>query len=266
MAGIKPSNIRSDARIIVVAATIASFLTKSEKASADEGDTFYDTTLNYLRTYNGSTWSPAGMTGIGPGSLDAAAQIGAKITNAVAIEIEATNPASNLLILDSNGTGTADVLDISQAGGATHLINLTQAGTGKDIDGTGSLWSVEKTGVGAFAGIGLADSKNLSLGDSGDVTIDYVDGGTPGTAGAGLLVAHTVSDDNIQFGNATYSFDVIFVGETATTNFMQWDLNGGADSVGALIFDNADIDLGDSDLIRLGDSQAFTIGYVNSGD
>ena len=59
--GIKPPAIRSDCRIIVVASSVADFLTKSEKTSASEGDIMFDTTLNQLRTHDGSSWSPAAI-------------------------------------------------------------------------------------------------------------------------------------------------------------------------------------------------------------
>ena len=266
MSGIKPVSIRSDCRIIVVAATVAEFLTKSEKTSASEGDTFYDTTLNQLRTHDGSSWSPAGMNSAVAGSWNVVMGIGAIVTTDNAAEIQISGATSPLLTLDANGTTNVNILDVSSAAGSGHLIDLAQSGTGKDVDGSGSTWTVTRLGVGTFAGLGLADSKNLSFGDSGDITVDYVDGGTPGTAGKGLLFTQTVSDDNIQFGDASLSFDVLFIGDTSTNNFMQWDLNGGAGSVGALVFDNTDIDLGDSDLIRFGDAPDFTLGYVDSGD
>lgn len=260
--GIKPPAIRSDCRIIVVASSVANFLKKSEKTSAAEGDTYYDTTLNQLRTHDGSSWSPAGMNSAVAGSWNTVMGIGAIVTTDNAAEIQISGATSPLFTLDANSTTNVDILDISSAAGTGDLIALAQSGTGKDILGSGSTWDVTRLGVGTFAGLGLADSKNLSFGDSGDITIDYVDGGTPGTAGKGLLFAQTVSDDNIQFGDATRSFDVLFIGDTATTNFMQWDQNGGAGSVGALVFDNADIDLGDSDLIRFGDTADFTLGLT----
>jgi len=256
MSGIKPANIRSDARIITVAATIAEFLKKSEKTTASEGDTYYDTTLNQLRTNDGSSWSPAGLNSMSAGSLDDAAQIGAKITNAVAIEIESTSPASNLLILDSNGTGTADVLDISQAGGATHLINLTQGGTGMDIDGTSSTWSLSKAGAAILNSLWLKDAKKIEFGTAsgGDMTLAFTDGSTPGTAGAGLLLAAVGGADQLQIGSSN-AIDVLIIG-TSTANFLHWDA-----SADVLITDNADIRVGDNDLFVCGDSSDVLIGW-----
>ena len=261
---IKSKNIRSDGRFVVVASSVADYLAKVQRTALRVGDTYYDTTLLQLRTHDGSNFSPAGMNSATAGSWNTVISIGAKVTTDNAAEIEISAATSPLLTLDANGTTNVDIFDVSSAAGSGDLINLTQGGTGKDILGTSSTWSVTKTGVGTFAGVGLPDSKNLAFGTSGDVTVDYVDGGTPGTAGAGLIFAQTVSDDNIQFGDASLSFDVLFIGDTATTNFMQWDLDGGADSVGALIFDNADLDLGDSDLIRFGDSQDFTLGLTSA--
>jgi len=272
---IKHRNIHKNYTLAGVFATAAAFLADARNAGdAEAGDFYYDSTLGYFRQYNGTVWSPIGTSGIGPGSLDAAANLGAKITidgaMTAGVEIEATDAmiATNgtLLMLDNNDTG-ADVhcLECTNAGTGPSIIIAGQAAS-DDIQGTSDAWAVTSAGVATFTGVGLADSVNLTFGTGGDVTVDYVDGGTPGTAGAGLLFAHTASDDNIQFGNATHSFDVLFIGDTATTNYMQWDLNGGAGSVGALVFDNTDIDLGDSDLIRFGDSADVTVGYADTND
>ena len=77
---VKQRNIHTDWRLIGVFASVTAYLADRNKSSASEGDTFYNTTVNRLETYDGSSWSPAGMSGIGSGSLDAAANIGTKLT------------------------------------------------------------------------------------------------------------------------------------------------------------------------------------------
>lgn len=246
---IKGKNIHDDYILVGVFATSTAYLADFRNGGdAEEGDMYYDTTLDYLRSYDGSSWSPAGLSSTSAGSLDDAAQVGAKITNTQAIEIEATSPSTNLLILDSNGTGTADVIDISQAGGATHLINLTQAGTGMDIDGTSSTWSVDKAGEAIFANVWLKDSKPIEFGTAsgGDMTLQFVDGSTPGTAGAGLMLAAVGGADQLQLGSSN-AIDILTIG-SSTANFMHWDA-----SADALKFDNADVIMGDNDQIILGD-------------
>ena len=241
---IKGKNVHSDYVLTGVFATITAYLSdRRNGAAAVEGDSFYDTTLNYLRTYDGSSWSPAGQNGNSAGSLDDAAQIGVKITNATAIEIEASSPSSNLFILDSNGTGTADVFDISQAAGATHLINMTQGGTGKDIDGTSSLWSASKAGVIDAASLTLADAKTLVLGTSSDGTLQF-DGTT-------LILAAGTDDLLWEIGDSAatqLSWDIKWYGNTANgADFLYFDA-----SENLVYTTGVDMQFKDSDVLAFG--------------
>lgn len=97
-AGIRQKNVHSNWRLIGVFSSAANFLAAENKSSASEGDCYYDTTLNQLRTYDGSSWSPAGQNGVTAGSLDDAANVGTKITIDSAfsggIEIEATDTSA----------------------------------------------------------------------------------------------------------------------------------------------------------------------------
>ena len=255
-AGIKQRNLHGDWRLVGVFASNAAYLTGQNKTSASEGDTYYNTTLNQLRTYDGSSWSPAGQNGNSAGSLDDASIIGAKITSTQAIEIEASAATSNLFILDANGTTNVDIFDISSAGGTGDLINLTQSGTGQDIRGTSDLWKVSKAGLGVFDG-GLtitADSKALTFGASSDLTMQFVDA-APGSVGSGLLIAGAAAAEQVQFGDSTYGVDVWFEG-TADANYMLWD-----SSANELILEGVDIGLQNGDLINFGDSNDITMTY-----
>jgi len=82
--------------------------------------------------------------------------------------------------------------------------------------------------------------------------MNFVDG-TYGSSGVGLLIEAVASDEQIVIGSSTYAMDVWFCGESALSNYMKWDFDGGINTVGALTFDNADILLGDSDALVLGD-------------
>jgi hypothetical protein len=269
--GIRQRNLNQDWRLYGVFASAAAYLTARNKASATEGDGYYNTTLNQLRTYDGSNWSPAGMSGIGSGSLDAAANIGTKITIdsgfSGGIEIEADNAIistnGQLLLLDNNDTGSdIHCLEMTDAGTAAS-IQITSAQASDDIQGTSDTWAITSAGVIDGSGLTLkTDNDNISLGTSTDMTISFNDG-APGTAGNGMLIQGTAAVEQVQFGDGTYEVDVMFIGNTATSNFMHFDGDGGADSVGSLIFDNIDLDLGDGDLIRLGDSQDFTLGNTS---
>jgi len=99
-----------------------------------------------------------------------------------------TVDASAVLLAGSHATN--DVLDITGSAAVTgSLINLQQSGSGKDIDGTSSLWSVTAAGVGTFASLVFASvtaASNLLLNATGAGTIGIgsVSSGTI-TLGAG---------------------------------------------------------------------------------
>jgi hypothetical protein len=266
---VRQRNVHSDWRLVGVYTSAATYLTGQNKSAAEEGDIYYNTTSNKLQTYDGSSWSDAGQSGVGPGSLDAAANIGTKITIdssfSGGIEIEATDAIistnGQLLLLDNNDTGSdVHCLEMTNAGSAPS-IQITGT-SGDDIQGTSDTWAITTGGVITGTGLTLsADNNNITFGTGADMTISYNDGAV-GTAGNGLLIQGTAAVEQVQFGDGTYELDVMFIGNTATTNFMHFDGDGGAGSVGALIFDNIDIDMGDSDLIRFGDSADFTLGVT----
>lgn len=252
---VRQKNIHKDWRLSGVYASAAAYLTGRGKTTATEGDIYYDTALNAFRAYDGSSWASLGGGSGGAGTWDNVMSAGAKVTGAYAPEIEISGSTNILLTLDANGTTNVDILDISSEAGTGDLINLTQAGTGKDVNGTSGTWSVTKAGVAALAGITLADDKNITFGTSSDAVLQW---------DQTRLILSAAADSTLQLGAAAFSYDVSFIGNTATTNLMKWDLDGGANSVGALVFDNADLDLGDNDLLRFGDAQDVTIKWDNT--
>lgn len=249
---VRQRNIHKDWRLVGVYASTTTYLAGRGKTTASEGDVYYDTTLNAFRAYDGSSWSSLGGGSTGAGTWENVMAAGAKVTGAYAPEIEISASSYSLLTLDANGTTNVDILDIASAGGSGDLINLTQEGTGKDINGTSATWSVTKAGVAALAGITLADDKSITMGTSSDAILQW---------DQTRLALTAAADSTLRIGAAAFSYDVEFIGNTATTNLMKWDLNGGADAVGSLVFDNADLDMGDSDQIRIGDAQDVTIKW-----
>lgn len=259
--GIKQSNLKTGYRLIGVFATAAAYLTDLNKESAEEGDTYYDTTLDYQRSYNGSSWAPSGTSPIGPGSLDAAANIGTKITidgaMTTGVEIEATDGMISdngaLLLLDNDDTGSdVHCLELTNAGTAAAL-QFTAGQAGPDIRGTAGTWSFSSAGAGVATALTFGDNNAVNFGAVPDAILQW---------DASRLALTAAADSVFRIGNGTYNYDVEFIGQTSTGNLMKWLHNGGAGSVGALVFDNADIDLGDADLIRFGDSQDFTLGVT----
>jgi len=270
---IKQRNIHKDYRLYGVFASAAAFVAAKNK-DAEEGDGYYDTTINQLRTHDGTGWSPAGMSTASAGGLNNAASIGNKITIdgsiiSTQVEIECSDnglASGALLLLDNNDVTNDPVcLDIDNAADVSTAVSIDIDGAaGYDIQGTSDSWNVTIAGVISGSGLTLlTDDNNISLGTSTDMTISFHDGAV-GTAGNGMLIQGTAAVEQIQIGDATYEVDVLFIGDTATTNFMRWDANGGAGSVGALVFDNADLDLGDGDLIRLGDGTDLIISATGT--
>lgn len=263
---IKGRNVHDSYVLPGVFATAVAYLAdRRNGAAAVEGDTYYNTTVNRLETYDGSSWSAAGQSGIGPGSLDAAANIGTKITLDAAfsggIEIEAEDGKIGingaLLLLDNDDTGSdVHCLELTNAGTAAAL-QFTAGQAGDDIQGTADTWSITSAGVITATALTMGDDNAITLGGASDAVLQW---------DQTRLALTAAADSTLRIGAAAFSYDVEFIGNTAVTNLMKWDLDGGANSVGALVFDNADIDLGDSDLVRFGDSQDFTLGYTNSGD
>lgn len=262
--------INKNYEIIGVFSSAANYLADLNKSSAEEGMTYYDTTLNQLRTYDGSSWSPAGMSSTSAGSLNDACSIGGTIT------VDGSTVSTDFAVTVSDGgddvCATFTQNDVTNNGKGVLLVNtgsgvtldFTSSGT-YDIQGTSDTWDISAAGAAHFTAVAVDDDEDIELGaaTNGDVRFLFHEGAA-GTAGNSLLLDALGEDEQLQIGDATYSFDVWFVGDTATTNFMKWDLNGGADSVGALVFDNADIDLGDNDILRFGDVQDVYMRWDNT--
>ncbi len=253
--------------LVGVFASAAAYLAFLNKQSAEEGMTYYDTTLNQLRTHDGSSFSPAGQNGVSAGSLDDAANIGTKITIDAAfstgIEIEATDTfisSGAVLTLDNNDTGSdINSLFVDQTSTAPAIKITNTTATTDDVQGTGDSWAVTGQGLATFDKgveiLGDTATATLKLGTSSDITISYTDGGTPGTVGAGLMFKANTSADQIQFGDSTRAIDVWFEG-SADANYMLWDA-----SANLLILNGSDIRLEDSDILSFGDADDVTITW-----
>lgn len=245
--GVTRKNMGTDFEIIGVAATQAAYLTLIHQTTATEGMTYYDTTLNQLRTYNGSSWNPAGLSNISGGSLNSAANIGSVITS-YAVEINNLN-ADDLvcLTLDQDDTGSTNVLVLENAG-TGNAIDITNSSTGVDIDGTGSTWTASKAGVITGTGFTLGDSQNLTLGAGSDITVQW--------DGTDLLVDGAAADTVIKIG-ATNNQNLIIYGGTAT-NLITFDTD---DTALLCDFDGFDLRLKDNDQLIFGDGSDVLIDW-----
>ncbi len=254
------------------ATTEANYLLLDNRSAAEEGDSWYDTTNNLLKTYDGSNWSPAGINSMSAGTLNAVAALGNTITidgstvTAGTVIVGTTVASGALLFLNNDDTSNDPVcLNIDNEANASDAVSIQIDGqAGYDIQGTSNSWDVAYNGDAMFHDIWVKDDLGVQFGTAsskaGDVSVLFHEGAV-GTAGNGLLFDAVGSDENLQFGDATYSFDVRFIGEGSTDYHMLWDLNGGTNSLGALIFDNSDLMLGDNDELIFGDVSDWVIDW-----
>lgn len=113
------------------------------------------------------------------------------------------------------------------------------------------------------AGMLVLDSYPISLGDGDPILFgDALGTGYFSIAEASnVLVINNISDGagTVSFGVSGAGIDVLFYGD-AGSGLMTWDENQNTN--GALVFDNADIELGDDDFIQFGDEPDW---YITSG-
>lgn len=164
--------------------------TDSTPSSPSEGFVYWDDSENALKVHNGSDWI-ALSAGSGDNTLDDAYDQGGagagKTITADAGPVTITNTDADsafLLALTPTPSGSAALGGMSVTVGANSTedaIALTNAGTGKDIDGTSGTWSVTKAGVGTFADVqattatvsgALTASTNITLANGGLITND----------------------------------------------------------------------------------------------
>lgn len=120
-----------------------------------------------LKFWDGSSTTTLGAAGaVSNFSLNDAYDDGVGITvDGEAVLLAGSHATNNVLAI----TGSAAV--------TANLIDLAQSGTGKDIDGTSSLWSVSAAGAGIFASL-ATDTITASTGDPSNLTIDATGAGT----------------------------------------------------------------------------------------
>ncbi len=183
MAGsITRKHLNKNYELVGVFASAAAFLAELNKQSAEEGMTYYDTTLNQLRTHDGTTFSPAGQNGVSAGSLDDAANIGTKITIDGAltsgVEIEATDAIISsdgaLLLLDNDDTGSdVHALEVTSTSTASAIQITNTTATTDDIQGTSDTWAITGQGAATLTAITLADTEPINFGSSTDSVLQW---------------------------------------------------------------------------------------------
>ena len=179
------------------------------------------------------------------------------------------------LLVGTGVTGAGD-FSISGTSAPALVIDVIVAGSGSieignDADDVPLTWFGETTGnYIAMTGDQLhieggATGAQLALGD-GDAILF---GDTLGTGDFSILGSSDVLTINnvvdgtgtVAFGVADTGLDVAFYGD-AGSGKMLWDEN--ANTNGALVFDNADIEMGDGDFIQLGDGADLTVSATGT--
>lgn len=118
-----------------------------------------------LKYWNGTSATTVGTAGggTGNGSLNDAYDDGSTITvDSSAVTLAGTHATNNVMAI----TGSAAT--------AGNMIDITNGGSGKDIDGTSSSWSVTKAGAAVFTTLqatSLTSATNLALNGTGTGTI-----------------------------------------------------------------------------------------------
>ncbi len=101
--------------------------------------------------------------------------------------------------------------------------------------------------------IGLDDDAILQFGTSDDFTINFDGSGNDlNILGDGL---------ELSFGAAGAGYDVVFHGDAGSAT-MTWDEN--ANTNGALVFNNADVEMGDGDFVQFGDGADLTVSATTT--
>ena len=141
-------------------------------AAMDDTD---DVTL-YTRTSGGTTglyfWNGSSETQVGAaggGSISSWDQLydddKTLTVDSTTLTFSGTHATNDVITLTNSGSGSGDCLQI------------TNSGTGKDVNGTSSTWSVTKAGVLDCTGITIGDDETITFGDGSDITIEYDEDG-----------------------------------------------------------------------------------------
>ncbi len=250
-----------------------------------QGMVYFDSSTNVLNvSLDGSAFSPIDTAG--GVSLDGAYDFGSSgggrsiTVDSSAVTLTSTDAANNVVFaVDQADTAGAVAQTITSAGTGA-LLSFDSNGTGADILGSDSAWTITKAGKGTFNGGGEIDTadflfdatsagKDLEWDDSQfalhflDNTILAIGGATTAAGdftfaydGTDLNLEAAAANDDYRMGETTH-FNLVIHGET-NTNEVTFDTD---DSALVAIWDGFKIRMNDNDLLLFGDSSEFTIDY-----
>jgi hypothetical protein len=238
--------------------------TPGTEPTSTEGRLYYDSGENKLKFYNGSSWV-AIESGSAGNSLDGAYSIGSAVTvDTATVGLTATDAADVIALTVTQGDTGATVAQTIINAGTGACLTFDSNGTGGDLLGSDSTWSVSKAGafvgvVGTWTGdqtwtgsnanividvtddeLLIEDDAQISFGDGADVTATW--------DATNLLIEAAAQDTGIIKIGATNALDFNIYGNTAT------DIASFDAGAGALLLDSYPLALGDGDAILFGDT------------
>ncbi len=192
--------------------------------AASEGNMYWDDSENALKVHNGTIWL-ALSAGTGDNTLDDAYdQGGAGAGRAITADSGAVTASStaadnnNIFELVKNPSGAQSGAGMLVTMGAQCTgagLSFANTGSGNDLLGSGSTWSISKAGVGSFASVAATSVTVTTLyqqaitaaaGGNVNLTIDAAGNGTitvAGTSTGKTTFARLVElDGNVDIGDA----------------------------------------------------------------
>lgn len=184
-------------------------------------------------------------------------------------------PDATFTIAGNRSTATDVVTLTNVAGGSGSVLQITNSGTGNDIDGTSNTWSVDKTGVATFLTLTLSgttmtstadniawalkdnSTTALSIGASGDTDMMVFD-----TSNAAPLVKFNDSFQVVD-GNATFISSSNTVTNVLVTNNTITTFGANASSAGAVCIRSTSLTTGSLLQLQLSDTANAGGFYLN---
>jgi hypothetical protein len=247
--------------------------TDTEPSNPVHGTMYYDDSEEKYKYYNGSSWVAIAAAGAATTGLDGAYDLNNTITvDGNAVTLAANGSIGMTITQATNYAG----LYVNNTAGTGNAIDIQNAGTGYDIQGSDDSWSIDKTGalvVTAISGFGDLTCEDITAtASSVSITTDATTGVamaieadtiTTGTAleidtdaGAGCTI--------LDLQNASTS--VLTVGGTGIVT-----IAGSAEGTSYLVITDGDITLTDGDLnitegnvAITGDANADVVGIVGA--
>ena len=236
----------------------------SSPVGTTEGTVYYDSDTNSLFVRDNAGWVDLGAAA-GGNSLDGAYNAGSTITvDAGAVTMTATDAANNVVLaLVQQDTAGAVTATLTSAGTGA-LLTFDSNGTGADILGSDSTWTVTKAGAASFASMAgagafttLTSTGVTGLGD-GTATVavnSSVWDITTAGAASGLTTVDITDDLTLADGKSIKGTAV----SAETWSLQVYDNDTGPAYVDAILFTN-----GNTPAITIGDNNPTVA--INSSD